>query len=211
MTVTKFLLSAATLSTLALTALSVPASADAMRTPSAALSGQAMARIAQPARAEAAAPLMQVADQMGAGSPMGLGHMSVMAGDLELTGAFSRATLPNAPVAGGFLTITNTGTEDDRLIGAESVAAGHMEVHEMAMEGDVMRMRELADGLPIPAGETVTLKPGGFHIMFMDLQQPLVEGETVPITLEFEKAGKVEVSLMIGAPNAKGAHAHGMN
>lgn len=133
---------------------------------------------------------------------------AVTAGALEISGGFSRATLPNAPVGGGFMTITNTGAEDDRLIGASSSVAGHLEVHEMAMEGDVMKMRELADGLPIPAGETVELKPGGFHIMFMELQEPLVEGETVTVKLTFERAGEVEVPLMIGKMNAKG-HDHG--
>jgi periplasmic copper chaperone A len=126
-------------------------------------------------------------------------------GDLTLTAPFSRATLPNAPVAGGFLRVTNTGTTDDRLIGASSEAAGYMEMHEMAMEGDVMKMRELGDGLPIPAGETVELKPGGYHIMFMELQHPLVEGETVAVTLTFEKAGQIEIPLLIGAPNAREA------
>lgn len=128
----------------------------------------------------------------------------VTTGDLEITGGFSRATLPNAPVGGGFMTIENKGHEDDRLVSASSSVAGHMEVHEMAMEGDVMRMRELADGLPIPAGQTVELKPGGFHIMFMELKEPLVEGETVTVTLTFEKAGEVEVTLTVGKMNARG-------
>ncbi|MFV0490391.1 MAG: DUF1775 domain-containing protein [Pseudorhodobacter sp.] len=127
----------------------------------------------------------------------------VRLGDLEITGAFSRATLPNAPVAGGFMTIANTGAGGDRLIGGTVSFAGRVEVHEMAMEGDVMKMRKLADGLPIPAGETVKLKPGGFHIMFMDLKEPLVEGETITVTLQFEKAGEVAVPLAIGAPNAR--------
>src|SRR6056297_2719052 len=94
-------------------------------------------------------------------------------GDLALSASFAFATPPGAPVAGGFVTITNTGAADDRLAGASSDVAGHMEVHEMAMDDGVMRMRELADGLAIPAGETVTLEPGGFHIMFMDLQDTL--------------------------------------
>lgn len=134
-----------------------------------------------------------------------LAHDPVHLGALVISGGFSRATLPNAPVAGGFLTIENSGTEDDRLIGAASEIAGRVEVHEMAMEGEVMKMRELKDGLPIPAGETVELKPGGFHVMFMDLKQPFVEGGKVMVTLTFEKAGSVEVPLMVGAPNA-GAH-----
>ena len=124
-------------------------------------------------------------------------------GDLTVKGGFSRATLPNAPVAGGFLEITNTGTTDDRLVSASSDVAGRMEIHEMSMENDVMRMRKLEEGLPIPAGETVSLKPGGFHIMFFDLKQPFVEGETVNVTLTFEHAGSVDFPLEIGAPNAK--------
>ena len=129
----------------------------------------------------------------------------VTLGALEITGAFTRATLPNAPVGGGFLTITNTGDSDDRLIGATSPVAGRVEVHEMSMQGDVMKMRELADGLPIPAGETVVLKPGGYHLMLMELQDSLSEGTMTPVTLTFERAGEVEVQLAVGAPNAKDA------
>nr|WP_314262594.1 copper chaperone PCu(A)C [uncultured Devosia sp.] len=128
-------------------------------------------------------------------------------GDIDISLPFSRATLPNAPVGGGFLTITNKGAEDDRLVSATSSVAGDTQIHEMAMEGDVMKMRELADGLVIPAGETVTLEPGGFHIMFMKLNQPFVEGETVTVTLTFEKAGTVEVPLPVQSPAADGAPA----
>ncbi|MCB1340209.1 MAG: copper chaperone PCu(A)C [Pseudooceanicola sp.] len=126
-------------------------------------------------------------------------------GPLVLSGGFSRATLPNAPVGGGFLTIENTGSEDDRLVSAVSPVAGRVEVHEMAMENDVMKMRALPDGLPIPAGETVTLKPGGFHIMFFDLKQSFKEGDTIMVTLTFARAGSVDVSLLVGAPNARSA------
>ncbi len=126
----------------------------------------------------------------------------VTIGDLEITGAFSRATLPNAPVGAGYLTITNKGAADDRLVSVSSVVAGTTQIHEMKMEGDVMKMGELADGLVIPAGGSVTLAPGGFHIMFMKLNQQLVEGTKVPVTLTFAKAGTVEVELMVGAVNA---------
>ncbi len=128
-------------------------------------------------------------------------------GDLTLAAPFARATLPNAPVAGGFVTVTNAGTQDDRLIAASSAVAGYMEVHEMVMDGDVMKMRELADGLPIPAGQTVELKPGGYHVMFMDLKQPLVEGETVEVTLTFERAGEIVLPLAIVARDAGMDHA----
>lgn len=127
----------------------------------------------------------------------------IRVGDLVLTEAFSRATRPGAPVAGGFLLIANEGAADDRLVAARSDIAGHMEIHEMAMADGVMKMRELPDGLAIPAGETVALKPGGYHVMFMDLKGPLVEGETVTVTLVFEKAGEVTLPLAILGPDAR--------
>jgi copper(I)-binding protein len=132
-------------------------------------------------------------------------------GAINISLPFTRATLPNAPVGGGFLTIENTGTEADRLISATSTVAGDTQIHEMAMDGDVMKMRQLVDGLEIPAGETVVLAPGGFHIMFMGLKQAFVEGETVAVTLTFEKAGSVEVLLPVeataaDAPTAEHAH-----
>ncbi|QDZ12955.1 copper chaperone PCu(A)C [Devosia ginsengisoli] len=133
-------------------------------------------------------------------------------GDINISLPFTRATLPNAPVAGGFLTIENIGTEPDRLVSVTSDIAGETQIHEMAMQGDVMKMRPLADGLEIPAGETVVLAPGGFHIMFMGLKQTLVEGETVAVTLTFEKAGSVEILLPVEAAAADAPtameHAH---
>jgi copper(I)-binding protein len=126
----------------------------------------------------------------------------VTIGDLEISGAFSRATLPNAPVGAGYFTITNTGSADDRLVSASSPVAGMTQIHEMKMEGDIMKMSELGDGLVIPAGGSVTLAPGGFHIMFMQLNQQLVEGTKVPLTLTFETAGSIDVELMVGAVNA---------
>jgi copper(I)-binding protein len=83
---------------------------------------------------------------------------------------------------------------------------------EMAMDGDVMKMRELPDGLVIPAGETVNLKPGGYHVMFMDITGPLAEGETIKVRLTFEIAGEVDIYMPVGAPNAKmgGMQMHGM-
>jgi periplasmic copper chaperone A len=129
-------------------------------------------------------------------------HGVVAAGSLEISGAFSRATLPNAPVGGGYLTITNKGTADDMLISASSPVAGVTQIHAMKLEGDVMKMDEAGAGLPIPAGQSVTLAPGGRHIMFMDLKQPLAEGGMVPVTLTFTGAGTVEVNLPVGPINA---------
>jgi len=131
---------------------------------------------------------------------------TVHLGELNISAPFTRATLPNAPVGGGFLSIENTGAEADRLVSASSPAAKVVQIHEMAMEGDVMKMRELTDGIEIPAGETVTLAPGGFHLMFMSLNQAFVEGQTVPVTLVFEKAGPVELDLPVLGAAADAAH-----
>ncbi|KQW85754.1 hypothetical protein ASC89_01355 [Devosia sp. Root413D1] len=137
---------------------------------------------------------------------------AVSIGNLEISGGFSRATLPNAPVGGGYLTITNKGGEADRLVSAASPVTGVVQIHQMKMEGDLMKMNELPEGVEIPAGETVTLAPGGLHIMFMQLAQPLVEGTKIPLTLNFEKAGSVEVELSVESPAAKGpAEDHSMH
>lgn len=132
-------------------------------------------------------------------------------GAIQISAPFTRASLPKAPTGGGFMSITNTGTEDDRLISAASAAAARVEFHEMAMEGDVMKMRPMSDGIVIPAGETVSLEPGGVHVMFMGLSAPFIEGETVTVTLTFEKAGSVDVELAVGgvsAATAEGHHGH---
>lgn len=132
----------------------------------------------------------------------------VTLGDLELSAYFVRATLPNQPVAGGFLTISNGGDSDDTLIAASSDAAARVEVHEMAMQGEVMKMRALENGLPIPAGETVTLEPGGYHIMFMDLTGPMAEGGKAQVTLTFEKAGEVTLTMPVLARDGTAHDAH---
>lgn len=123
-------------------------------------------------------------------------------GEIAIAGAFTRATLPNAPVAGGFLTITNHGAAPDRLVAASASIAKETQIHEMAMEGDVMKMRQLVEGIAIAPGETITLAPGGLHIMFMGLNTTLVEGETVPVTLTFEAAGTVTIDMTVGGKAA---------
>lgn len=129
-------------------------------------------------------------------------HEVLTLGMLEISAGFSRATLPNAPVGAGYLTITNNGTADDALVSAKSPVAGMTQIHEMKMEGDVMKMTALPDGLVIPAGQSVTLAPGGLHIMFMDLKEPLVEGAMVPVTLTFATAGTIDIELAVGSINA---------
>ena len=120
-------------------------------------------------------------------------------GALEIGHPWTRATAPTAPSGGGFLKITNTGTTADRLIAVRSPAADKVEIHEMKMDGNVMRMRELEKGLEIPPGATVELKPGGFHIMFMGLKAPFAKDAKVPATLVFEKAGSIDVELLVQA------------
>ncbi|AKI01403.1 hypothetical protein IMCC20628_02707 [Hoeflea sp. IMCC20628] len=118
-------------------------------------------------------------------------------GELMIDHPVARATPPNAPVSGGYMTIHNNGSEADRLVSGEAAFAGRVEIHEMSMEGEVMKMRQLVDGLEVPAGGEVVLKPGGYHIMFIGLEQQLTEGETYPVTLVFEKAGSVDVEFNV--------------
>jgi len=126
------------------------------------------------------------------------GFEAVTIGDLELSGGFTKAMLPGQPVGGGFITITNKGAEDDVLISATSPNAGEVQLHEMAMVNDVMKMRQLPDGIKVPAGQSVELKPGGLHLMFFKISEPFRDGATVPVTLTFQKAGSVDVVLPIG-------------
>ncbi len=133
------------------------------------------------------------------------------AGDLTISQTWTRATPPNAKAGGGFVEIVNSGESADRLIAAASDVAGKVELHEMGVTDGVMKMRKLEDGIEIPAGETVTLKPGGLHIMFMGLNQSFEEGSTVPVTLTFEKAGDVAVELNVAKMGAKSMDAGGMD
>lgn len=98
----------------------------------------------------------------------------------------------------GYLTITNTGETDDRLIGVSSERSKKAEIHEMAMDHDVMIMRELPTGLAIPAGKSVKLNPGGYHLMFMDITEPFKEGQIGKVTLNFEKSGSVIIDVSVG-------------
>lgn len=127
----------------------------------------------------------------------------VKAGDLVITQAWSRATPGGARIAGGYLTIENKGSAPDRLVSGSGDFAGKVEIHEMAMNNGVMTMRSLDKGLPIEPGKTVKLAPGGYHLMLMDLKTPLKQGDKVPLTLEFEKAGKVTLSLDVQGVGAQ--------
>jgi|ERR1041385_2309466 copper(I)-binding protein len=120
-------------------------------------------------------------------------------GSLVVDHPWTRATPKSATVAGGYVKITNTGSTPDRLTGGSAEVSRKFEVHEMSMEGGVMKMRELKDGLEIPPGATVELKPGSYHIMMMNLSRPLAKGEKVKGSLTFEKAGKVDVEFAVEA------------
>jgi len=125
------------------------------------------------------------------------------AGSLKIGHPWSRATPNGAKVAGGYLTVTNTGSEADTLTGGTFDASGAVELHVMSMEGGVMKMAPVEGGLAIKPGETVTLKPGGYHLMFTGLKQGLTKGETVKGTLTFAKAGPVPVTFTVESLAAK--------
>ena len=126
------------------------------------------------------------------------------AGAIEIEQPWARATPKGATIGAGYMKITNTGTEPDRLVGGSISFAQRFEVHSMTMEQGVMKMREVKDGLEI--------KPGGYHVMFVGLKEPLKQGEDLTVTLKFAKAGTVEVKYPVEAVGAGGpAAGHGMN
>lgn len=128
------------------------------------------------------------------------------AGALKIDHPWSRATPGGAKVGGGYLVIENTGTSADRLVSVTAPSiAGKTEIHEMAVTNGVMTMRPLDSGIEIAPGAKVEFKPGGYHIMFMELKQPLKQDERVKGTLTFEKAGTVEVEFKVEAVGARGA------
>jgi len=134
---------------------------------------------------------------------------SFKVGDLTVATPWTRATPGGAKVAGGYLNITNSGSAADKLVGGVTDISDRVEVHEMSMSGGVMQMRPLNEGLEVKAGQTVELKPGGYHMMFLDLKRQLKEGETVKATLQFEKAGKVDVTFKVGpVGGASAPHQH---
>ena len=133
----------------------------------------------------------------------------VKAGDLVISQAWSRATPGGAKIGAGYLTIENKGSAVDKLVSVSGDAAGKIEIHEMATIDGVMKMRPLDKPLAIDPGKSVKLAPGSYHLMMMDLKSPLKQGDKVPLTLEFEKAGKVQVTLDVQAVGAPGPSAGG--
>ncbi|MFA6964335.1 copper chaperone PCu(A)C [Bosea sp. (in: a-proteobacteria)] len=135
-------------------------------------------------------------------SAVALGH-DFATGALKIGHPWTRATPVGAKVAGGYLTLQNGGSAPDRLLGGSSDIAGRIEIHEMAVKDGVMTMRPLDKGLEVKPGASVELKPGGYHVMFMDLKRQLKEGETVKVTLSFEKAGTLPVEFAVQSVGAR--------
>ena len=137
------------------------------------------------------------------------GPRTYKVGSLVIDAPWSRATPGGARVAAGFLKITNTGSEADRLIGGTIEVAKKLEIHEVTMTDNVMRMRQLPKGLEIKPGETVELKPSSYHLMFMDLARPLKTDDVVKGVLRFERAGEIAVDYRVAPLGAQpGGHKH---
>lgn len=171
------------------------------------------------------APSLTIVAGSGGGDHMGhmhMGHMGGMAGpgdhhgsgaeakagSITVSKPWIKAMLPGQKVGGGYLVIENGGKAADRLVSVSSPAAW-VEIHEMSMANDVMKMRKVEGGLDVPAGGTVALEPGGYHLMFKDVEKPFEAGDTIALTLTFEKAGKVVLKapvLPADARSAGGAH-----
>ena len=128
------------------------------------------------------------------------------AGAITISHPYARATAAGQPSGGGFMTFVNGGG-NDKLLSVSAAVSKTVELHEMKMEGDVMRMRQV-DGVELPAGKTVELKPGSFHLMFIGLKSPLKAGDSFPVKLKFEKAGEVTVNVKVEAPGADHSMKH---
>jgi hypothetical protein len=174
--------------------------------PSTAIAMLGLIMVHPDARASALTTIAQAQMEHGVQSAMS-GVATFKLGDLTVTSPWTRATPGGAKIAGGYLKITNNGASADRFVGAKSDVTDHVEIHEMSMSDGVMKMRPLPNGLEIKPGATVELKSGGYHLMFMDLKQPLKQGDTVRATLQFETAGPLEVSFNV---RGLGETSHGL-
>lgn len=136
-----------------------------------------------------------------------LGAAAAAHAQVKIEAPWARPTVQGQQAGGGYLRLQSPTA--DRFVGASSPVAGRVELHEMAMDGDVMRMRQV-DGIALAAGQAVELKPGGLHLMLMELKTPLKSGDRIPLTLKFEKAGEVKVEMPVTATAPAGAAAgHG--
>lgn len=127
-------------------------------------------------------------------------------GTITIGHPYARATAAGQPTGGGFMKFVNAGG-NDKLLSLSAEVSKSVELHEMKMEGDVMKMRQV-DGIELPAGKTIELKPGGYHVMFIGLKAPLKVGDSFPLKLKFEKAGEVTVDVKVEAPGADHSMKH---
>lgn len=136
---------------------------------------------------------------------------TVVLDDLEIADPWTRVMQPGQQAGGGYVAIINRGAEPDRLVHASTPRAARTEIHSMEIVNDVMTMRPVEGGLDIASGETLSLEPGGYHVMFIGVAEPFVEGEIVPVTLEFEDAGRVDLEFEVRsmAHGRGNGHGHG--
>jgi copper(I)-binding protein len=156
-------------------------------------------------------PLLATAIVMVAISAAGTLAGDVKVGDITVEGPWARASAGKAKAGAAFMTLNNAGATDDRLTGVSAGVSDKAQLHTHIKEGDIMRMRPV-EAIDVPAGGVAALEPGGHHVMFMGLHEPLKEGETFPLTLTFEKAGEVTVEVMVmkvGAMGHGSMHGHG--
>jgi copper(I)-binding protein len=142
-----------------------------------------------------------------------LAHVHVYAheytlGSLHIGHPYARPTVPNQPAGGAYASLENTGTSGDKLLSASSPIASTVQIHTMSMDGNVMRMHEV-ESIDLPPGAKIAMKPGGgYHFMLFGLKQPLKDGDKFPMTLVFEKAGKIDVSVFVQNPKDGGMDMH---
>ncbi len=125
-------------------------------------------------------------------------------GPMQIAQPWARATPKGAAIGAGYMTITNKGPAADRVSCVSDDASARCQIHSMTMTGGIMEMRPVEGGLEIKPGETVALKPGGYHIMFVDLKHPLVQGQAVKVTLKFDQAGALDIDCPIAGIGATG-------
>ncbi|QGX97256.1 copper chaperone PCu(A)C [Roseovarius faecimaris] len=135
------------------------------------------------------------------------------AGEIEIHDPYARASSPTASSGAAFMMIHNNGTEDDRLVSVASPVAKRVELHTHEEDANgVMSMRHVEDGFAVPAGGMIMLQRGGHHVMFMGLNTPFEQGNTVPLTLVFEKSGEMEIEVPVDLERKDaGAHGHGQS
>ena len=126
---------------------------------------------------------------------------------IEIEKPWSRATTPGAKLAAGYMVIRNGSAAPDRLIGASSPLAARMEAHVTVQDGEIMRMRQVK-GYDVPANGSFELKPGGAHLMFVDIKRPFKDGDKIPATLRFAKAGEIKVEFQVGGLGGAPSHQH---